>query len=91
MYLGASNQRPRRGVIWRRLLLVLVLLLISALSAVVVYFLSTKDQLDAELITPGISAQVTIKFDEHALPHVLAANQEDAWHTLGFLHATERP
>jgi penicillin amidase len=91
MYLGASNQRPRRGVFWRRLLLILVLLLITALSVLVLYFLSTKNHLDSEVITPGISAPVTIKFDEHALPHVFASSQEDAWHTLGFLHATERP
>ena len=91
MHLGASNKRPRQGVFWRWLLLILVLLVITSLGGLLAYFLSIKDQLDAELITPGISAQVTIKFDEHAVPHVLARNHEDAWHTLGFLHATERP
>ena len=48
---------------------------------------------EAEVCTPHIETidPVTIKFDEQAIPHIEASNQEDAWHALGLLHATERP
>ncbi len=91
MYLGPSHQRPKPRLIWRLIGLILVLLLISALIGLVAYFLSTKNQLDAELMSPGVVAPVTIQFDEQSIPHIEASNQEDAWHALGLLHATERP
>jgi penicillin G amidase len=65
--------------------LVLILVFLS------VYFLSTKNQLDGEVLAQGLSSSVIVKFDENAIPHINAKNSEDAWHTLGFLHATERP
>jgi len=65
--------------------LVLLLVFLS------VYFLSTKNQLDGEVLAQGLSSSVIVKFDENAIPHINAKNNEDAWYTLGFLHATERP
>ena len=65
--------------------LVLVLIWLS------VYFLSTKNQLDGELLAQGLSSSVIIKFDENAIPHINAKSTEDAWYSLGLLHATERP
>ena len=91
MYLGPSHQRPKPRLIGRLLGLVLVLSLISVLIGLVTYFFSTKNELEAELVSANIVAPVTIKFDEQAIPHIEASNQEDAWHALGLLHATERP
>ena len=71
--------------------LAVAVLLIITLTALSVYWLSTKDKLNAELIAPGVNNPVTIKFDDNAIPHISANNLEDAWYTLGFLHATERP
>lgn len=55
------------------------------------YFLSTKNELSGDVLAPGLGAPVTIKFDEYAIPHISAMNDEDAWFSLGFIHATERP
>ena len=66
-------------------------ILIAGLTIFCVYLFSTRDTLNAEQIAPGINNPVTIKFDQHAIPHISANNLEDAWYTLGFLHATERP
>ena len=65
--------------------------LITGLTIFCIYLFSTRDTLNAEQIAPGINNPVTIKFDQHAIPHISANNLEDAWYTLGFLHATERP
>ena len=68
-----------------------VSLLILALSALVVYFIATKTKLDGEFTAPGLSAAVTIKFDDNAIPHIQAQTNEDALFALGYLHASERP
>ncbi|WP_088812103.1 penicillin acylase family protein [Polynucleobacter victoriensis] len=86
------SSRDKKNIGWTRILgLAIAVLLIITLTALSVYWLSTKDKLNAELIAPGINNPVTIKFDDNAIPHISANNLEDAWYTLGFLHATERP
>ena len=75
----------------RFLIIGFAVIAVIALLALSIYFLSTKHKLDGEFLAPGLGSPVTIKFDDHAIPHVLATNNEDAWYTLGYLHATERP
>jgi penicillin amidase len=65
-------------------------LIITGLICVVIYFLSTKSKIDGETTVAGLSAPVTIKFDENAVPHIKALNNEDAVYALGYLHARER-
>jgi len=62
-----------------------------ALTALLIYFLSTKTTLDGEITAPGLSSPVTIKFDDNAIPHIHAQTNEDALFALGYLHASERP
>ncbi|MEY4481005.1 MAG: hypothetical protein RIQ84_167 [Pseudomonadota bacterium] len=85
---NSQNKLLQRG---KWLLIIITISIVLALLALGVYFLSTKNKLDGELLAPGLGSPVTIKFDEHAIPHVYATNNEDAWYSLGYLHATERP
>lgn len=81
----------KKQKILKRLRMAAVGLLILTLSALVVYFIATKTKLDGEFTAPGLSAAVTIKFDDNAIPHIQAQTNEDALFALGYLHASERP
>ena len=81
----------KKQKILKRLRIIAVSLLILALSALVVYFIATKTKLAGEFTAPGLSAAVTIKFDDNAIPHIQAQTNEDALFALGYLHASERP
>ena len=86
------SSRDKKNLGWPKIFgLLAVAGVVITLTGLSVYWLSTKDKLDGEYIAPGVNNPVTIKFDEHAIPHISANNVEDAWYTLGFLHATERP
>src|SRR5690242_12850368 len=43
-----------------------------------------------DLSVPGLSAQVTIRRDEHGIPMIDAATEPDALFALGFCHAQDR-
>jgi len=81
----------KKQKILKRLAIVAVCLLIFILSTLFVYFIATKTKLDGEFTAPGLSAPVTIKFDDNAVPHIQAQTNEDALFALGYLHASERP
>jgi penicillin amidase len=38
----------------------------------------------------GLNAESTVRYDELGIPHIYAENNEDAWRTLGFVHARDR-
>ena len=91
MVLSIYNNQNKLLQKGKWLLIIITITLVLALLALSVYFLSTKNKLDGELLAPGLGSPVTIKFDEHSIPHIFATNNEDAWYSLGYLHATERP
>ncbi len=43
-----------------------------------------------ELALPGLTQNVTVTFDDHAVPHVQAKTEADALFAQGYLHARER-
>ena len=47
-------------------------------------------QLEGEIHLPGLIAPVEVDSDRHAIPTVAAANREDAYRALGWLHARDR-
>ena len=47
-------------------------------------------RLEGQIRLAGLAAPVEILFDAHDVPHVYARDPEDAWLTLGYLHARER-
>ncbi len=65
----------------------LVLLALSAVGGV--FFLCLPASHEAARI-PGLSAPVSIAFDAHGIPHILAATAEDGAVALGFVQARDR-
>lgn len=45
---------------------------------------------DGSISLPGLSANVSVAFDDLAIPSINAAKREDAFMVLGYLHARER-
>lgn len=54
------------------------------------YLRSKLPQYEGERQLSGLNAPVKIYFDEFAVPHIYAENEEDAYHALGYVHAQER-
>jgi penicillin amidase len=89
--------RPRKRL-WPRILLslvagLLVLLLIVVFVGIVWLHSVAKvalPQLDGDLHCAGLSAPVTVRRDEHGVPHINAANQEDLFVAQGYVTAQDR-
>ncbi|WP_423596204.1 penicillin acylase family protein [Roseateles sp. MS654] len=47
-------------------------------------------QRDGELQLAGLSAPVTVRYDEWGVPHIDARNEDDLYRALGYLHAQDR-
>lgn len=67
-----------------------VLLLVGAFGAFVWYRQASQPQTAGTLKLPGLRESVSIVRDRHAVPHIKAANAQDAYFALGFVHAQDR-
>ena len=47
-------------------------------------------QLEGEVTLPGLRAPVTVVRDAHAIPHIAAQSEADAYMALGFVHGQDR-
>jgi penicillin G amidase len=45
---------------------------------------------NGEIEMPGLSTESEVYFDDFGIPHIYASNEEDAYMTLGFVHAQDR-
>lgn len=81
-------KRLLRGVGWT--VLGLVAVLVSAVLAIWLWVRTTPPRLEGQLALPGLSAPVEVLRDGEGVPHIFAASLEDAWTTLGYLHAQDR-
>lgn len=45
---------------------------------------------NSEVSLSELSEPATVKYDEYGIPHIYAANNVDAWRTLGYVHARDR-
>jgi penicillin G amidase len=61
-------------------------------TALVGYFWmkSSRPDYNADLKLPGLSQQVEVMFDDHAVPHIYAQNERDLFMALGYIHAQDR-
>ena len=93
--LGSDRSRKRR---WPRILLwsFAGLVLIAALSvgAGIVWLRSAElaalPVLDGDLHVSGLSAPVTVRRDDHGVPHIEAATQDDLFLAQGYVTAQDR-
>ena len=75
--------------LWRSLAAFVVLIVIG--GAVGYAWLRTGlPAYDGVVRLPGLGAPVQVVHDRHAVPHIFAANEDDAYFTLGYLHAANR-
>lgn len=99
MGLGRSVEvEEARGHPVLRVLVVLALLLALAVAGAVVtggVWLKHKMQsslpvIDGRELTPGLTAPVTVRRDQHGVPHIEAANMDDLLFAQGYVTAQDR-
>jgi penicillin amidase len=74
----------------RRVVLALLILLLLVVLGAWALFRGSVPRLDGTLVLPGVSAPVTIQRDHLGVVTIDAANEIDAMHALGYIHAQER-
>jgi penicillin amidase len=84
----AMRSPLKRFVRYFLYLLGILLLLIVGLGAA--YLISAKSSFSGVVTSASLNQPVQIQFDANDIPHIKAKSQNDAFYTLGFLHATER-
>lgn len=65
-------------------------ILLLAAVAIVLLFNRTLPATSGAFTLPGLSAPVTVTFDQHGIPFIRAASDTDAAEALGYLHARDR-
>ncbi len=81
-------KKPRR--FWKRSLFAVGLIIAAAgASAVFIFERAMPDYSGADTL-PGLSAEVHVYRDSWGVPHIFAANRNDAARALGYIHASER-
>ena len=73
-----------------RTVVTLVALSVIALIVAGSLFRMSLPQLDGEVITDGISAEVTIERDAAGIPTITAANRDDLAYATGYVHGQDR-
>ena len=76
----------------RLLRLIAVVAALSVVAIVVAYAILTMSlpQLDGEIVTNGVSADVTIERDTAGIPVITASNRNDLAYGTGYVHAQDR-
>jgi len=73
------------------LILLLALLVAAAFVARIAWqFEHSQPDYAGQESLPGLGSQVNVYRDEHGVPHIFAANMNDAVRALGYVHAGER-
>jgi penicillin amidase len=92
-----EEREKRRHPVLRVLLILFFLLLLVLAGAVVTggvwlkhKMQSSLPELDGSLLTPGLSAPVTVRRDQHGVPHIEAANLDDLLFAQGYVTAQDR-
>lgn len=76
--------------ILKKILLIIGVLLVLLVISAFFYANYLKPTYKGEIELKNLSQDVVVHFDEYAVPHIDANSQEDAYISLGFLHAQER-
>jgi penicillin G amidase len=71
-------------------LFIFVVLLVLALLGAYVYLRMSLPKVNGSLTIPGLNESVEIVRDQHAVPHIYAKSEGDAYFALGFVHAQDR-
>ncbi|MDQ1260490.1 MAG: penicillin amidase, partial [Pseudomonadota bacterium] len=70
--------------------IVLAALVLAAAGAGVWYFNTKLPIRKGTLALTGLTAAVTVSYDERGVPHIRAENEADLYRALGYVHAQDR-
>jgi penicillin G amidase len=85
------RSRPRRVLRWLVRFALALLILVPAGGAGFYAWLRTSlPQTAGRLVLPGLHQDVSIYRDRDGVPHIFAADDDDAYVALGFVHAQDR-
>lgn len=74
----------------KKLFLGILTVILLAILGFWLYAFSFHPDYDGELKLANLNDEVTVYFDDNGVPHINAQNQEDAYRTLGYVHAQDR-
>lgn len=75
---------------FKKVLIIISLLLVFVLIGGVIYFNSLKPSYSGSIKLENITKKTTVYFDDYGIPHIYAENQLDAMTALGYVHAQDR-
>ena len=87
--LTMHRQKPRSRI-WKRSLLAAGFVLVIASAGPALVFERALPDYSGTASLPGLSADVRVYRDRWGVPHIFAANRDDAARALGYIHASER-
>ncbi|WPO79677.1 penicillin acylase family protein [Flavobacterium sp. KACC 22761] len=76
--------------IFKKFLLVLVLLIVVLGIGLCAYIFHLKPKYEGELELKNLQKETTVYFDDFGVPHIYADSEKDAMTALGYVHAQER-
>ncbi|MBY0236883.1 MAG: penicillin acylase family protein, partial [Burkholderiaceae bacterium] len=79
-----------KSFLLRKVLPGLLALLLLGAAVLAWHVRSKQPQRSGELALAGLSAAVTVRYDEFGVPHISAGNEADMYRALGYVHAQDR-
>ncbi|MEI8097538.1 MAG: penicillin acylase family protein [Sediminibacterium sp.] len=75
---------------FKRIVLAVLIVVLLLVSAGYFYLNSLQPNYSANLNLPGLKAEVSVLYDNYAIPHLYAQNEEDLFYAFGYIHAQDR-
>jgi penicillin amidase len=76
--------------IFKRILVIVLVIIVLLIGSVYVYLRTLQPNYEANLQLPGLKSQVEVLYDNYAIPHIYAQNEEDLFYAFGYVHAQDR-
>lgn len=74
----------------KKILLSALLIILVGTAAVFFYLQYLQPTYEGDLKLPGLSDKVEVLYDDYAIPHIYAQNEEDLFYAFGYVHAQDR-
>lgn len=74
----------------RKIFIALIILFIIVVGSVFIFLQTTKPVYDGAIELKELSSEAKVYFDDFGIPHIYAANEEDLFAALGYVHAQDR-
>lgn len=76
--------------ILKRIFIGLLIIIALIFVGLFIFLQSSKPTLNGELALSGLQEDVEVLYDDYGIPHIYAANEQDAYYALGYVHAQDR-